>query len=93
VLAGGLFVPFLEEVVFRGMLQDWWGRRLPVVACVAAVSIAFALIHGLEVAIPIAFIGMLLSMLRIRYRSLWPAVMLHSLNNSAAVIALFFGLG
>lgn len=93
VFAGGLFVPFLEEVVFRGLLQDWWGRRLPVAWCVAFVSIVFGLIHGLEVAIPIAFIGMLLSMLRIRYRSLWPAVMLHSLNNSAAVVALFFGLG
>lgn len=93
VLAGGLFVPFLEEVMFRGLLQDWWGRRLPAAWCVACVSIVFGLVHGLEVAIPIAFIGMLLSMLRIRYRSLWPAVMLHSLNNSAAVVALYFGLG
>lgn len=89
VIAGGIFVPFLEEVVFRGILQDWLGRLLPVVGCVALVSVIFGLVHGLEMAIPIMFIGMLLSLLRIRYRSLWPAITLHALNNSVLIIALY----
>lgn len=90
VLAGGIFVPFLEEVVFRGILQDWIGRRLSAGWCVAIVSILFGLVHGLEMAIPIAFIGMLLSFLRLRYRSLWPCIILHSLNNSVMIILLHF---
>ncbi len=90
LLAGGIFVPFLEEVIFRGMLQDWVGRRLPAGVCIAIVSILFGLIHGLEMAIPIAFIGMLLSILRLRYRSLWPCILLHSLNNSAMIVLLYF---
>lgn len=90
VLAGGIFVPFLEEVIFRGLLQDWLGRLMPRVPCVAIVSILFGLIHGLEMAIPIAFIGLLLSLLRLRYRSLWPCILLHSLNNSLLIIALHF---
>ncbi len=90
VLAGGIFVPFLEEVVFRGMLQDWVGKRLSAGWCVLVVSILFGVIHGLEMAIPIAFIGMLLSFLRLRYRSLWPCIVLHSLNNSVMIILLHF---
>lgn len=90
VIAGGLFVPFLEEVIFRGMLQDWLGRRLPTGWCVAVVSILFGLVHGLEMAVPIAFIGVLLSIVRIRYRSLWPAIMLHALNNSVLIVAMYF---
>ena len=90
VLAGGIFVPFLEEVVFRGMLQDWMGRRLSSFWCVTFVSILFGVIHGLEMAIPIAFIGMQLSLLRLRYRSLWPCILLHGLNNSVTIVALYF---
>ncbi len=90
VLGGGIFVPFLEEVIFRGILQDWVGRWLPTGWCVAFVSLLFGVIHGLEMAIPIAFIGLLLSLLRLRYRSLWPCILLHSLNNSVLIIALHF---
>jgi len=90
VLAGGIFVPFLEEVIFRGIMQDWVGRWLPAGWCVLLVSILFGVIHGLEMAIPIAFIGVLLSLLRLRYRSLWPCVILHSLNNSVMIILLYF---
>ena len=90
VLAGGIFVPFLEEVIFRGIMQDWVGRWLPAGWCVLIVSILFGLIHGLEMAIPIAFIGVLLSLLRLRYRSLWPCILLHSLNNSVMIVLLYF---
>ncbi|HRH98667.1 MAG TPA: type II CAAX endopeptidase family protein [Prosthecobacter sp.] len=89
VLAGGIFVPLLEEVVFRGMLQDWVARRLPAGWCVLLVSSLFGLLHGIEMAIPIALFGVLLSLLRIRYRSLWPAIALHALNNSVLIIALY----
>jgi membrane protease YdiL (CAAX protease family) len=90
VLAGGIFVPFLEEVIFRGLLQDWAGRLVPAGVCVVIVSTLFGVIHGLEMAIPIAFIGMLLSLLRLRYRSLWPCIILHGLNNSVMIILLHF---
>lgn len=90
VLAGGIFVPFLEEVIFRGLLQDWVGRRLPAGWCVLIVSSLFGLLHGIEVAIPIALIGVLLSLLRLHYRSLWPCIILHSLNNSVLIIVMYF---
>lgn len=90
VLAGGIFVPFLEEVIFRGMLQDWVGRRLPAGWCVLIVSTLFGLVHGLEMALPIAFIGVLLSLLRLHYRSLWPCIILHALNNSVMIVLLYF---
>ncbi len=90
VLAGGIFVPFLEEVIFRGVMQDWVGRWLPAGLCVLIVSILFGVIHGLEMAIPVAFIGVLLSLLRLRYRSLWPCIILHSLNNSVMIVLLYF---
>ncbi|WP_395740090.1 lysostaphin resistance A-like protein [Prosthecobacter sp.] len=90
VIAGGIFVPFLEEVVFRGMLQDWMGRRLRAGWCVALVSIIFGIVHGLEMAIPITVIGVALSLLRLRFRSLLPCILLHGLNNSVMIVLLYY---
>ncbi|WP_395749668.1 lysostaphin resistance A-like protein [Prosthecobacter sp.] len=90
VVAGGIFVPFLEEVVFRGMLQDWVGRRFRTGWCIAIVSMIFGVVHGLEMAIPITVIGVALSLLRLRYQSLLPCILLHGLNNSVMILLLYY---
>ncbi|MFM7554397.1 MAG: lysostaphin resistance A-like protein, partial [Verrucomicrobiota bacterium] len=89
VLVGGLFIPLIEEVVFRGLLQDWVGRRLPLSRTILLVSLVFGLIHGLDYLIPIAFMGVLLAWLRVRYRSLWPPVLLHAMNNTLISVVLY----
>ena len=89
VLAGGLFIPLFEEVVFRGLFQDWVGRRLPLSWTILLVSLVFGLAHGLDHFIPIAFMGVLLGWLRVRYRSLWPPVLLHAMNNIFVIIVLY----
>lgn len=90
LLVVGVFIPVLEEVAFRGVFYDWLARRLPWSVAVAMVSITFGLIHGFELALPIMFVGVVLSWLRRRYQSLWPCILLHSLNNSLLILALYF---
>jgi membrane protease YdiL (CAAX protease family) len=89
VLAGGLFIPLIEEVIFRGLFQDWVRRRLPLSWTILLVSLVFGLAHGLDYFIPIAFMGVLLGWLRVRYRSLWPPVLLHAMNNTFLIIVLY----
>jgi membrane protease YdiL (CAAX protease family) len=92
LLVGGFVVPLLEEIVFRGILHDWLVRCLPVFVAVLLINSLFGLLHGWELAIPTAFIGVILSLLRLRFRSLWPCILLHSMNNTIGLLQLFYGV-
>lgn len=84
-----VIAPFAEEFVFRGYffgaLRNWRG---PWVAAVIT-GIVFGAIHvGSAPAaylVPLAFFGFLLCLLRWQTGSLWPGIVLHSLNNSIAL--------
>lgn len=86
----GISIAVIEEVIFRGLLQDSlerWFRRW--IAMLISVSV-FGLLHGLNSAIPSAFFGVLASWLTFRYQSLLPAILMHTLNNGGAVVAMAF---
>ncbi len=90
VVIAGICGPFSEEIVFRGFFQGWLGQRLrPLIASLITAAV-FGLLHGLDVAIPIALIGLMLSWLRVRYQSLWPPILLHALTNTLFVIGSYF---
>jgi membrane protease YdiL (CAAX protease family) len=81
--------PVIEEIAFRGFLVDWLLRRMAWVGSILCASFIFAIIHGWTVAVPIFFVGLAAGWLRFRFKSLWPSVLLHMLNNGVAVIALW----
>jgi membrane protease YdiL (CAAX protease family) len=84
VLLGGVLVPFTEELLFRGLLYAWlrrWGVPLAVVAS----ALVFGLFHGFSVVFfTAAFLGMISALLYEKSGSLWPSVVMHSLNNTLA---------
>lgn len=88
---GGLCIPLVEEVCFRGFLFDWLGKRMSIMWALLVSSVLFGLLHGFAFAIPVGMIGILACLLRIRFKSLWGAFALHALNNSIAVFALYLG--
>lgn len=92
LLVGGVLVPLFEEIVFRGILHDWLVRWLPVVPAILLINAAFGFLHGWELAAPTGLDGMVLSLLRLRFRSLWPCLIIHSANNAIALLALYFGV-
>jgi membrane protease YdiL (CAAX protease family) len=85
-----LITPFLEEVIFRGVLFKGLRKRLPLWAAAFVTSIIFAVAHGqLNVAIDTFALSIFLCVLVEKSDSIWPAVALHMLKNGLAFVLLF----
>jgi membrane protease YdiL (CAAX protease family) len=89
VLAVGIFIPALEETMFRGFLHDWLSRKLPIAFSMVLSSLLFGFIHGIDYGLPLSFLGFACLWLRLRYQSLFPAILLHALNNTVFLLVLF----
>lgn len=87
LLAGGLLIPFAEEVAFRGLLmRGYEAARGPLFAAVAS-SLLFAFAHGVPAQIaailPIAWV---LARANQHSGSLWTGVVIHALNNGLSLL-------
>jgi membrane protease YdiL (CAAX protease family) len=102
MLAGLLLVTwtvaaFGEEIVYRGFIQtritDVLGRNpVGVVVAVVISSVLFGLAHteyGI-VGVAVTFLDALFfSVLRLRYRTLWPAILAHGFWNTLGIVGFF----
>jgi membrane protease YdiL (CAAX protease family) len=91
-LVAATFVPFAEELFFRGLGV----RALTFLGSVVAIlgtALAFGLGHGILVALPIfvAF-GAALAWVRLRSDSVWPGIVAHGLFNALALVAVYADL-
>jgi membrane protease YdiL (CAAX protease family) len=81
------FIPFVEELTFRGLgysLLEPFGRWPAIIA----IGVIFGLAHGLIVSLPvIAVLGSLLAWIRSRTDSVYPGMFLHGAFNLVALIA------
>lgn len=86
IALGAVLVPIGEEFFFRGVLANGLARYGPWVAVLAS-STVFALAHGVNYVLPVAFItGVAGALLLRRTGSLWPGVVVHGFNNLSSVI-------
>lgn len=87
-------VPLGEELLFRGVLMRGLLRYGAVVAVLGS-SVVFALFHGINLALPTALVvGIIAAEVARRSGSIWPAVVVHVVNNLALpLFVLFLGLG
>ncbi|MGK2931938.1 MAG: lysostaphin resistance A-like protein, partial [Solirubrobacterales bacterium] len=86
-----LIAPIAEEVCFRGMLFGGVRTRFPLPAAALIAGLVFGLLHystGWS-AVPLLIgFGAILSVVYEKTDSLWPAIILHALNNGLALIVL-----
>ena len=83
--------PVLEEIVFRGFLFTRLVRLIDVPGAMILSSLAFAFGHTGAMHIVCAFIvGMALSVLLLRFRTLWVPVIAHILLNLTAYLGMYF---
>jgi sodium transport system permease protein len=86
----GVVPAVCEEVLFRGVLLGGTHRHLPTAQAVVANGLIFGVFHipGATVFrfLPSAFLGMLLAFVVLRTRSIWPAMLMHFLNNGSIVL-------
>jgi membrane protease YdiL (CAAX protease family) len=76
-----------EEVLFRGFIQRQAERSLGIWGGILFSGIIFGLYHlRLTQAIPLSMLGVFMAWLTWRTRSIWPAVVVHFLNNGLAVV-------
>ena len=91
LLVAGVAIPFYEEVFFRGFLFDAVSRRLGTGWAFVLTALAFATPHGLDYAPVLFLFALALGWLRLRSGNLRQCILLHSLNNTLAIIAIYFG--
>jgi membrane protease YdiL (CAAX protease family) len=92
---GVLFAPFVEEVLFRGLLFPALTRRTGPLLSLAVTSVLFGAIHAQQLAGAwiqvscIIVVGAVLTLVRWRFRSLASATLVHVGYNGALFLALF----
>lgn len=90
---GAIAAPFAEEFLFRGMLYRFLRVRMQVGGAVGISALAFAFLHFIPPLIPALLVmGVVLALVAERYDSLYPAMVVHALNNGFAIIALYIAL-
>lgn len=88
LLGVGIIAPIAEELIFRGFIQKRLLDSFPVWAAIVIQAFFFALIHGNLVQMSYAFvIGIILGLLVYKSNSIYPAIILHVVNNSIAVFS------
>ena len=86
-----MVIPIAEEIVFRGLLfgafQKWWG----ITGAILGSAFVFACFHLQIIGfIHLFFVGLILGWARWQTRSLGLPIVIHSLNNAIALVALTF---
>ena len=87
LVTGALLTPLGEEAFFRGVLANALLQRYRAWIAVVVSAAIFALAHGINPVLPVAFVVGVLTALLFRWSgSIWPGVALHGMNNATALI-------
>ncbi len=90
LVVAGVAAPIVEETFFRGVLYGWLRVRFPVYVAVLVSAAAFAGVHFIPILLPALFVvGVILAVVYEWSKSLWVPIILHSIQNSLAVIVIF----
>ncbi len=87
IIAGSIITPLGEESFFRGVVANALLARFPAWVAVLASAAIFAIAHGINPILPVAFVVGVLAALLFRWSgSIWPGVVLHGFNNATATL-------
>jgi membrane protease YdiL (CAAX protease family) len=86
----GFAAPFGEELLFRGVLYTMFRERWAIWLSVIISSFLFGLIHG-NVAVGLTgfLVGIIAALVYEYSKSLWTAILVHSINNSLKIGLLY----
>lgn len=93
IVAGAVVAPVAEEFLFRGLLYRYLRAGRSALAATMISALAFAVAHFVWILIPSYIVfGIAEALVTERYKSLYPAIALHALNNGTLFVALFVAL-
>jgi len=85
-----IIAPVAEEIIFRGYLLGKLRKHVPIWVAVLITSLLFGAVHlSWNVGIDVFALSLVLCLLRITSKSLWPSILLHMLKNGIAFYFLF----
>lgn len=96
ILIAGILGPLAEEILFRGVLLDWLRQHTSTWLAVIVISIIFGLLHGNDFKLGLIgwlefgnrfLLGIITSILALRYHSLRPSFVFHGSLNGFLCIA------
>lgn len=92
------FAPLTEELIFRGVLQNYLKRHLGIKAAILISSFSFALFHftqgqgmgNITLLVALFFLGGLLGFIYEKQSSLWASIGLHMTFNTISALRIIF---
>jgi hypothetical protein len=91
VLVVAITPAVVEELLFRGLIQNCFERKLVPLRAAVWTGIIFGLFHFNPFQIvPLIILGCFFGILRMRSRSMIIAITMHFLNNALAVVVTYF---
>jgi len=85
IILACLLAPIGEELFFRGYIYRFVGVRWGATTALWVTSVWFGIMHGVEYALPLTFMGFLFGYLRQRTGGLAAPILAHMLHNSLTV--------
>ncbi len=93
LLAAVVIAPLCEEVFFRSFTLMGFLRGMPTGIAIVLGALLFALVHSDLASFAVLFcIGLALAFLRWYSNSIWPSIILHTLNNATSAITIVLTL-
>jgi len=87
LVAGAVITPLGEEGFFRGVVANVFMARYGAWVGVLVSAGVFAVAHGINPVMPVAFVVGVLTAILFRWSgSIWPGVVLHGVNNATALL-------
>lgn len=91
IITAVIAAPVLEEVLFRGIIQDGFLKQYSPARSIIWSAVIFGVIHMIPAqALNACFLGLAFGWLYYRTRSLWLCMFLHFVNNSLSSLPLLF---
>lgn len=90
LLAGAVAAPIVEEFFFRGLLFPYLRARAGLWIGVLGSSALFSVMHFVPPLIPALLVfGVIQALVVHRYKTLYPAMILHAINNAVLLIGVY----
>lgn len=86
VFALAIVPPVVEELIFRGMLLERWAVKWRLGVAIVVQAICFGILHVDPIGA--GMFGVVMALMYLRTRSLWPPIAMHALNNGVVVLAV-----
>lgn len=88
IITVGIIAPFTEEFLFRGVIFNTLSKKISIKWTIIIQAILFGVFHfNLVQGVYATLLGLVFGYITYKTKSLWPAVIIHMVNNTIATIA------